>query len=117
MKYERIDVSKGISIPDKIQNMNLADETILVSSYKRQPHSHGNTAIIVKNIKQNLTTKDSIIVTAPMNIYLQNIQLVVSDKGFAGAGTFNNSSPDADEDINTITAQGFYTVIIDSNKR
>lgn len=117
LKYERIDVSKGISIPDKIQNMNLADETILVSSYKRQPHSHGNTAIIVKNIKQNLTTKDSIIVTAPMNIYLQNIQLVVSDKGFAGAGTFNNSSPDADEDINTITAQGFYTVIIDSNKK
>ena len=50
LKYERIDVSKGISIPDKIQNMNLADETILVSSYKRHSHSHGNTAIIVKNI-------------------------------------------------------------------
>jgi hypothetical protein len=116
LKYEQTDVGKGISIPDKIQNKSLSSETISVSSFKQRPHSHGKTALIVKNLDLRLKTNDSVIILAPENYYLQNIQLVKSGNGIAGVGTFNSSVPEPDDDINTINAQGFYTVIIDSNK-
>ena len=113
IKYERIDVSKGIALPDKIQ---AGDTTLSVSSFKRKPHSHGKTALIIKTLEKNLKTRDSIILNAPNEFYLQNVQLLSSENGYAAAGTFNRDAPEPDENLNTIEAQGFYTAIIDSNK-
>ncbi len=115
IKYERIDLSKGIAIPDKIQGVSNSDETISVSSFKRKPHSHGGTSMVIKHLQKNLNTSDSIILNSPDGLYLQNIQLVGSLYGYAAVGTFNNVAPEPGEFLNTNDARGFYTAIIDSN--
>lgn len=114
LKYEHSDAKRGITIPDKIQSKTNSNETISVSAFMQKPHSRGKSVLVVKNIDINLKTRDSIIINAPKDLFLQNIQLVESENGFAGAGTFDNSPPDPDANIYTVNTQGFYTVIIDS---
>ena len=112
MKYERVDVTKGMEMPDKIQD----DGYLTVSSFKHKHRSGGKTYLNVKNLNANLSTRDSFKIESPKNHYLQNIQLTTAYNGYAGIGTFNQDPPDPNDLLNIIEAKGIYTVILDSTQ-
>jgi hypothetical protein len=117
LKYDRIDISNGISIPDKIQADYSNKKGFTSSGFKYKTHNHGISILEIKNLNQQLQTTDSFDIEAPKNTYLQNIQWHESSIEKVGFGTFNKQAPLVTDNLNTNEAQGFYTVILDSTQK
>lgn len=115
IKYEQSDISRGVTVPDKIQNNTIQPGLFTVSIIKQKPHSNGQSELILKNLGKNLITIDSFILGARDNTYLQNAILLNSTKDYAVIGTYD-SATSAHNKNNTSYSKGFYSSFMDTGR-